>query len=116
LHYCLQCNIDTGCPSHVESPARTPLNIDYTYITIYSFVTSLMAHRGHNCFDAGPASHRTLSSMADASFLRQMRRGMLSLVRAIATEALGLGATVAGGAQLVLQQRRHSPPASPLQM
>ncbi|GAB4814248.1 hypothetical protein N2152v2_001294 [Parachlorella kessleri] len=64
---------------------------------------------------SGPASQRSLSSLRDASFLRQMRRGLLGLARAIAAEALGLGASVAGSAQSVLNQRRSQAPAVMLQ-
>ena len=62
---------------------------------------------------AGPASQRSLSSLSDASFLRQMRRGMLGLARAIAVEALGLGAF--DSLQSVLNQRRVQAPAVLLQ-
>lgn len=36
---------------------------------------------------------------------RQLRRGLTALARAVALEALGLSASVAGGAQAVLQVR-----------
>ena len=39
----------------------------------------------------------------DVAFTRQLRRGVTTLARAVTLEALGLGASVAGGADFVLR-------------
>ena len=43
------------------------------------------------------------SGSAEVALTRQLRRGVTSLARAITLEALGLGASVAGGADFVLR-------------
>ncbi|KAK9805512.1 hypothetical protein WJX72_002557 [[Myrmecia] bisecta] len=48
-------------------------------------------------------SLRAAPNRSDVSFSRQMRRSLTGFVRAVTLEALGLGASVAGGAHLVLQ-------------
>ena len=45
----------------------------------------------------------------DSRLARQLRRSTTSFVRALVFEALGLGATVAGGAQMVLQGASGQP-------
>lgn len=42
-------------------------------------------------------------SNSDVALTRQLRRGVTSLARAVTLEALGLGASVAGGADFVLR-------------
>lgn len=43
------------------------------------------------------------SSNSDVALARQLRRGVTTLARAVTLEALGLGASVAGGADYVLR-------------
>ena len=43
------------------------------------------------------------SSGSEVTLTRQLRRGVTSLARAVTLEALGLGASVAGGADFVLR-------------
>ncbi len=43
------------------------------------------------------------NSNSDVAFTRQLRRGVTTLARAVTLEALGLGASVAGGADFVLR-------------
>jgi len=43
-----------------------------------------------------------LSALADEDFRRQVQRGLAGFVRAVALEAVTLGATVAAGAEVAL--------------
>lgn len=43
-----------------------------------------------------------MSTLADEDFRRQMQRGLAGFVRAVALEAINLGATVAAGAEVAL--------------
>lgn len=49
------------------------------------------------------AAPRGAVQLSDVNVGREMQRSLVLLVRAITLEALGLGASVAGGAQAVLQ-------------
>lgn len=51
----------------------------------------------------GGGSTRRSASPGSVPLERQLRRGLTALARAVALEALGLSASVAGGAQAVLQ-------------
>lgn len=53
-------------------------------------------------FIAGTSGSLSLSALTDADFRRQMQRGLAGFVRAVALEALNLGATVAAGAEVAL--------------
>jgi hypothetical protein len=44
----------------------------------------------------------SLVALADEDFRRQMQRGLAGFVRAVALEAVSLGATVAAGAEVAL--------------
>ena len=48
-------------------------------------------------------SNGSKSSSSEVTLTRQLRRGVASLARAVTLEALGLGASVAGGADYVLR-------------
>ncbi|KAL4447967.1 hypothetical protein ABPG75_005186 [Micractinium tetrahymenae] len=51
---------------------------------------------------SGSVGGLTLSALADEDFRRQMQRGLAGFVRAVALEAITLGATVAAGAEVAL--------------
>ena len=51
---------------------------------------------------AGSNGGLSLAALADEDFRRQMQRGLAGFVRAVALEALNLGATVAAGAEVAL--------------
>ena len=53
------------------------------------------------CVHAGGGG-LALAALADEDFRRQMQRGLAGFVRAVALEALNLGATVAAGAEVAL--------------
>lgn len=50
----------------------------------------------------GGGNKLILNSLADEDFRRQMQRGLAGFVRAVALEAINLGATVAAGAEVAL--------------
>lgn len=60
---------------------------------------------GDGAASAAVAAAAAADVRAPPSLERQLRRGLSSLARAVAIEALGLSATVAGGAQALLQVR-----------
>lgn len=64
---------------------------------------------GGGAADAAAAAAAAVDDRAPPTLERQLRRGLSSLARAVAIEALGLSASVAGGAQTLLQA-----PPSPL--
>ncbi|KAL0044023.1 hypothetical protein WJX82_003156 [Trebouxia sp. C0006] len=61
---------------------------------------SISADQLRNTTSSSSSSH---SINNDVAFTRQLRRGVTTLARAVTLEALGLGASVAGGADFVLR-------------